>query len=192
MRKQVCFWLSAYNHSYGTQCTHMAIKYSVVLTSYSNYQYELIWSKAILYSHSWCATFAFLHQKRWCWSVMSWASEYELRPVYEQNYCLQLAALPAESFSPAFPFQHLIHCAPWQFLRFQKLSAFTITSASLYWVIVCSRVSSAVLSCISTPMDCYTSVFWILMKFFQLPSTVQLWLWCLVACCISAPLLFQA
>lgn len=103
----------------------MAITYYMVLTSYSKYGYEFIWNKAIT------ADVQFLHSpaKGCCWSVLS--CEYGLRPAYDQNYCLQLATLPAASlFSPVFPFQHPIHCAPWQLLRFQKLSAFTSTSAS--------------------------------------------------------------
>ena len=109
----------------------MAIKYYIILTSYSNDQYEFIGNKAVLCSDSCCATSAVSHQKEWWWSVKSHAFEDGLRPVYEHNYCLQLATLPAESlFSPVFPFQCLIYCAPWQFLCFQELSAFTITSAS--------------------------------------------------------------
>lgn len=170
----------------------MAIKYYIILTSYSNYQDEFIWNKAILHSHSWCTTFAFSHQKGWCWSVVSCASKYGLRPAYEQNYSSwQLFLLKLCFLQYVLSTPHLL----------ATMAVFTLSetfwlyhhfSITWCWVTVYYRVSSTVLSCISTPLDCYMRLFCILMKFFHWPSTVQLWLWCLVACCTTAPLLFQA
>lgn len=111
-----------------------------------------------LVSHSWHATLA--HQKGWCWSVMSCAPVYGLRIVCEQSYCLQAAALPAQflffssiSFSTPHPL-----CTMAVFTLSETFCLCYHFSITWWWVTVYSRVSSAVLSCASTRLDCYTKL----------------------------------
>ena len=182
-KKVSLVWLSAYNHSYGTHSAYMAIKYYRVLICYSHYHCEFTRNKVIRCSHSWCATSAFLPPEG-----LVLVCHVLCFRVHEQNYCLQLAPPPVESLffsSISFSMPHLL-CTVAVFTLWETFCLCHRFSITWCWVTVYSRVSYTVLSCISALPDCYTSLFWILLKFFQL------WLWCLVACCTPAPLLFQA